>query len=57
VDETLSDTETCRSLGLDPGVVAQLWRAFQQGARGLYWSRVWSLFVLLRWCRQHRMAL
>ena len=57
VSETLSDTEMCRNLGLDAGVVAQLWSAFQQGVRGLYWSRVWALFVLLRWCRQHRMAL
>jgi asparagine synthase (glutamine-hydrolysing) len=57
VTDTLSDTETCRSLGLDPLVVAQLWRAFEQGARGIYWSRIWALFVLLRWSRQHRMAL
>jgi asparagine synthase (glutamine-hydrolysing) len=57
VGETLSDTETCRNLGLDARVIGQLWAAFQEGARGLYWSRIWSLFVLLRWCRQHRMSL
>ncbi|HTO08024.1 MAG TPA: asparagine synthase (glutamine-hydrolyzing), partial [Myxococcota bacterium] len=57
VAETLGDTETCRSLGLDPRVVARLWAAFQAGSRGVYWSRVWALFVLLRWCRQHRLAL
>ncbi len=57
VGATLNDTEMCRSLGLDPRVVAQLWSAFQTGSRGVYWSRVWALFVLLRWCRQYRLAL
>jgi len=47
----------CRDVGLDPRVVAELWGAFQAGSRGVYWSRVWALFVLLRWCRQYRLAL
>jgi asparagine synthase (glutamine-hydrolysing) len=57
VGATLSDTEVCRDVGLDPRVVAELWGAFQAGSRGVYWSRVWALFVLLRWCRQYRLAL
>ena len=57
VADTLGDTNMCRDLGLDPDVVSQLWNAFQAGSRGVYWSRVWALFVLLRWCRQHRMSL
>ena len=57
VGAVLNDTEVCRDAGLDPGAVASLWSAFQAGARGIYWSRVWALFVLLRWCRQQRMAL
>ncbi len=57
VEATLNDAEVSRGLGLDPAVVARLWSAFQAGARGVYWSRVWALFVLLRWCRQHRLAL
>ena len=37
-------------------VVARLWAAFKSGARGIYWSRIWAIFVLLRWCRAHGVA-
>ncbi len=57
VSATLNDTDMCRDLGLDSRVVAQLWSAFQAGSPGVYWSRVWALFVLLRWCRQYRLSL
>jgi asparagine synthase (glutamine-hydrolysing) len=57
VAETLNDRAACASVGLVPDAVARLWRGFQAGAPGLYWSRVWSLFVLLRWCAEHRLAL
>lgn len=42
-----------RAAGLAPQAVLQLWNAFQAGARGLYWSRVWALFVLVRWCQRY----
>jgi asparagine synthase (glutamine-hydrolysing) len=54
VGATLEDAGLCAAVGLDPEAVSRLWRAFQKGAPGLYWSRVWALFVLLRWCRSHR---
>jgi len=57
VDETMRDAEACRSVGLDPNVVGRLGRAYREGAPGIYWSRPWSLFVLLDWCRQHRVTL
>jgi asparagine synthase (glutamine-hydrolysing) len=57
VGETLSDTRACESLGLDPEVISLVWNAFQAGARGVYWSRVWAVFVLLRWVRQHGIVL
>ena len=57
VAATLNDTDMCRDFGLEPRVVAQLWSAFQAGSPGVYWSRVWALFVLLRWCRQYRLSL
>ena len=57
VDDLLMDETACRSCGLEPGAVASLWRAFQSGARGIYWSRVWSLFTLLWWSRRHGVAL
>jgi asparagine synthase (glutamine-hydrolysing) len=57
VADTLNDAEACRSVGLVPGAVARLWQGFQAGAPGLYWSRVWSVFVLLRWCAEHKLGL
>jgi asparagine synthase (glutamine-hydrolysing) len=50
MDRTLRDPEAVRQAGLAPGAVANLWRAFLDEAPGLYWSRVWALYVLVRWC-------
>jgi asparagine synthase (glutamine-hydrolysing) len=33
--------------------VQTLWRAFLRGRPGIHWSRVWALYVLLWWCREH----
>ena len=51
--ETLHDINLAHAIGLDGETVARLWRAFERGGPGVYWSRVWSLFVLMTWCRQH----
>src|SRR5262249_49760893 len=53
IDRTLRDSEAVRSAGLDPQAVRRLWEAFEAGAPGLYWSRVWAVYVLVRWCQQH----
>jgi asparagine synthase (glutamine-hydrolysing) len=54
VDAALRDPEATRNAGLDPAAVARLWRSFLDRAPGLYWSRVWALYVLVRWCERHR---
>ena len=56
IDGVLLDRATCAAAGLDPAAVERLWRAFLAGAPGLYWSRVWALFVLCWWCREHRVS-
>ena len=53
MDETMRDEALARAVGLDGATVAALWSAFQAGAPGLYWSRVWVLYVLIRWCHRH----
>jgi asparagine synthase (glutamine-hydrolysing) len=53
MDSTMRDAALVRSVGLNPTAVANLWTAFQAGAPGLYWSRVWVLYVLIRWCHRH----
>jgi asparagine synthase (glutamine-hydrolysing) len=57
VQQTLCDADHCAACGLNGDAVASLWRAFEAGAPGLYWSRVWSVFVLLWWCREHRASI
>jgi asparagine synthase (glutamine-hydrolysing) len=57
VAATLLDRARCEAAGLNPDTVAALWRAYDAGAPGLYWSRVWALFVLLWWCRRHGVSM
>ncbi len=54
MDETLRDPQAVAPVGLDAAAVARLWRAYLDGAPGMYWSRVWSVFVLIRWCHRNR---
>jgi asparagine synthase (glutamine-hydrolysing) len=57
IDSTFADHELCASVGLRSEAIGRLWRSYQDGAPGLYWSRIWSLFVLLQWCRNHQVSL
>ena len=54
MDHTLRDPQAIAPAGLDPAAVERLWRAFLDGARGMYWSRVWSVYVFIRWCHRNR---
>jgi asparagine synthase (glutamine-hydrolysing) len=53
MDDTMRDSAGVRAVGLDPAAVERLWRAFREGAPGVYWSRVWAVYVFLRWCHRH----
>lgn len=57
IDETMRDAHAIRQAGLNPQAVKRLWGGFRDGAPGLYWSRVWALYVLIWWCQRHRVAL
>ena len=54
MDETLRDPQAIAPVGLDPVAVAKLWSAFLEGAPGMYWSRIWSVYVFIRWCHRNR---
>ena len=54
VGQALLDRDAVAAVGLDPPVVANLWHAFLQQAPGIYWSRIWSIFVFVRWCHRHK---
>jgi asparagine synthase (glutamine-hydrolysing) len=53
IDETLRDAAAISAAGLNPEPVQRLWQAFRDGAPGLYWSRIWAIYVLIRWCHRH----
>ncbi len=57
VDAALSDRAQCEAAGLRPDAVGRLWRAYRAGAPGLYWSRIWAVFTLLRWTREQGASL
>jgi asparagine synthase (glutamine-hydrolysing) len=43
-----------KAVGLRPDAVGRLWQAFLAGSPGVPWSRVWAVFVFVRWCHRHR---
>src|SRR5271166_3715965 len=54
MDRTLRDPQLVAPVGLEPAAVERLWRAYLDGAPGMYWSRVWSVYVFIRWCHRNR---
>jgi len=50
---TFQDINLTHAVGLNAETTGRLWRAFEKGGAGIYWSRVWSIYVLLNWCRRH----
>jgi asparagine synthase (glutamine-hydrolysing) len=54
VDQTLRDPQAIAPTGLDPAAVERLSQAFHDGAPGIHWSRVWSIYVFIRWCHRNR---
>jgi asparagine synthase (glutamine-hydrolysing) len=57
IDGTMRDSEAIKPTGLDPETVERLWQAFLDGAPGLYWSRIWAIYVFIRWCHRHQVYL
>ena len=53
MDQVMRDPIAVRPTGLNPEAVRRLWQAFLDGAPGIYWTRVWAIFVFIRWCHRH----
>ncbi len=49
IDEMMRDERSAEAVGLNGKAVGKLWEAFKAGNAGLYWSRVWGVYVLMRW--------
>lgn len=53
IDQTMRDPQVIAPTGLSPAAVGRLWSAFLEGAPGIYWSRIWAVYVLIRWCHRN----
>jgi len=49
----LLNTSLNQSIGFDHQVVAKIWRIFIEHPGAIYWTRIWALFILLKWCDIH----
>ena len=56
MEAVFADRQLARRVGLRGDAVQTLWRSFVAGRPGIYWSRVWALYVLLSWCQDPRRA-
>ncbi len=56
IESRFADRALVESAGLRHDALGRLWKAFRSGAPGLYWSRIWAPYVLLEWCRTHRVS-
>jgi asparagine synthase (glutamine-hydrolysing) len=57
VSESLLDASRVSASGLESRAVAKLWNAFNDGHRGIYWSRLWAIFALVDWCHRYGVLL
>lgn len=57
VGAVLRDPALVTNVGLSPAGVGALWKAYQAGAPGLYWTRIWCLYALLSWARRHGLSI
>jgi asparagine synthase (glutamine-hydrolysing) len=57
IQALFADAGAARRAGLRSEAVRTLWRSFADGRPGLYWSRIWALYVLLSWCQSHDVSL
>ena len=53
MDETMRDQSLAADVGSERLDGRGLWSAFQNDVPGLYWTRVWAIYVLIRWCHRH----
>ncbi len=56
MDDLMRDATAARNAGLNPQTVTELWDAYLSGQPGMYWSRVWAIYMLIRWCQKHGLS-
>lgn len=54
IQEVLSNRGLLTDVGLDAGGVGNLLYAYRRGRPRIPWSRLWALYVFVRWCQKNR---
>ncbi len=57
MDRMMRDPAAIKPTGLNPEAVGRVWQAFLDGVPGLYWSRLWAIYVFIRWCHKYQVFL
>ena len=57
MQDLFADLQLARRVGLRGEAVQTLWRSYAAGRPGLYWTRIWAIYVLLSWCQTHDVSL
>lgn len=57
IETTLANEAQFTSIGLQPQAVREVWQQFLKAPQRVGWSRPWALYVLGRWCAEHRVTL
>jgi asparagine synthase (glutamine-hydrolysing) len=57
IEATLLDPLLVAEAGMNPPEVRRLWLAFKAGAKGLYWTRIWAIYALIRWTHVNQVRL
>jgi asparagine synthase (glutamine-hydrolysing) len=54
MDQIMRDQAAVQPTGLNPEAVRLLWQAFLDNGSCVYWSRVWAIYVFIRWCHRNQ---
>jgi asparagine synthase (glutamine-hydrolysing) len=57
MEAAFADDGLAKRVGLRGPALQTLWRSFTERRPGLYWSRIWAIYVLLSWCQTHDVRL
>lgn len=53
VEKSIYDFPDDNELGLNMKNCRSMWQMFLSNAPGVSWSRVWAIYVLLKWCKEN----
>lgn len=57
ISDLFNNNDLCLSIGLNPSSVQNLLSAFNNNQTGIYWTRIWGIYILLAWCKNNQVSL